>query len=57
MLKHLSPYLDDLLIVAGCVLILIGTYLVHPVATWFVAGGMLIALGVLIGLGGRNDRA
>ena len=46
-------YLDDLLLLAGCVLILIGVYQVCPVATWFVAGAMLIVSGVLIGLGAK----
>lgn len=39
---------DDLFILAGCVLILVGTYKICPVATWFVAGVMLIAIGVLV---------
>ena len=48
-------YLDDILIVAGCGLILVGTYLVNPLAVWFVGGAQLIILGVLIGLGARHD--
>lgn len=43
--------LDDVLVLAGCGLVVYGTYLVSPVATWFVAGGMLIILGVLVGIG------
>ena len=52
--KQLSRHLDDLLILLGCVLILIGVYLVYPVATWFVGGAMCISLGVLAGLGGSK---
>jgi uncharacterized membrane protein SirB2 len=51
---RLFDHLDDILIFTGCVLILIGVYLVSPVTTWFVAGGMCIVLGVLAGLGGRQ---
>jgi hypothetical protein len=47
----MTKYLDDLLILGGCGLVLYGTFLVNPVAVWFVGGGMLIALGVLFGAG------
>ncbi len=47
-------YLDDIFIFAGCALILIGTYLLSPVATWFVGGAMCITAGVLVGMGGRE---
>jgi len=47
-------FLDDLLVLGGCVLIVIGTWYVCPVATWFVAGIMLIGLGVLVGLVGKR---
>lgn len=52
----MGKYLDDFLIVLGAALLLIGTYIVMPIATWFVAGSMLIAAGVLIGAASRNDR-
>jgi uncharacterized membrane protein SirB2 len=56
--KNLARYLDDLLVVSGCVLVLGGVYQISPVATWLVAGGMLILFGVLLGLGGeRNDHS
>ena len=45
----LRAWLDDVLVLAGCGLILVGTYLVCPPATWFVGGGMLIGMGVLVG--------
>ncbi len=53
----MRKYLDDLLGVIGCALILVGTYQISPLATWFVAGGMCIAWGVLLGLsrGGEHD--
>jgi len=54
----MNKYLDDLLVLAGCALILIGVWTVCPVATWFAAGAMCIAGGVLLGLGGtRNDHS
>lgn len=51
---NFMKYLDDILIFAGCILILIGVYCVIPVATWFVSGVMLIVIGVLIGLGAQH---
>ena len=48
---NIFNHLDDILIFIGCVLILIGVYLVMPVATWFVAGMMCLTLGVLAGIG------
>ena len=45
----MGKYLDDILILIGSVLLLIGTYIVMPVATWFVGGVMLITAGILIG--------
>jgi hypothetical membrane protein len=53
----IKNYVDDLLILAGCVLILIGVWRVCPVAVWFVSGGMLIVFGVLIGLGAKHDHS
>lgn len=52
----MRKYLDDLLVLAGCILILIGVYNVCPVATWFVAGGMCIAGGIVYGLSGKGVR-
>jgi hypothetical protein len=37
----------DVLVLCGCVFLLIGVWLVCPVAVWFVAGGMMIAGGIL----------
>lgn len=48
----LQKHLDDILILGGCGLLLVGTYQLSPVATWFVGGVIAIALGVLVGLGG-----
>ncbi len=52
-----SAIADDLLVLGGCGLILYGTYLVYPIAAWFVGGVMCIALGVLIGAGGKDDHS
>ncbi len=45
----LSKFLDDLLLVIGCVCVLIGVSKVSIVATWIIGGLMLIVFGVLIG--------
>jgi hypothetical protein len=47
-------YLDDLLILIGCALILVGTYQVCPVATWFVGGVMAIGAGVVLSVAGAG---
>lgn len=54
LLKGLQTYLEDLFLLAGCALILIGTYQLSPLATWFVGGGMCLLAGILIGLGARR---
>lgn len=46
----MRKFLDDVLILAGCGSILYGTWLVNPIAVWFVAGAMLILAGVLAGV-------
>ena len=38
------------MILAGCCLILYGTWLVNSTAVWFVAGGMLIVAGIMAGV-------
>jgi hypothetical protein len=43
-------YGDDLLVLAGCGCILYGTWLLSIIAVWFVGGGMLIGLGLLVGM-------
>ncbi len=47
--KHLS----DVLLVAGSGLIIYATWLLSWIAALYVAGGILITLGILIGIGGR----
>ena len=44
----LARYLDDLLLVAGCLFILRGLSLWNQVVTWAAAGLMLIGFGVMI---------
>lgn len=41
-------YLDDALVLIGCVLICVGVWQVLPVALWFVSGVFCIAGGVLV---------
>ncbi len=47
-MKLLLRFLDDLLLVAGCACILYGLSLLSAIATWIVAGAMLIVFSVLI---------
>lgn len=48
-LKQLLRFLDDILLVAGCICVLYGFSLINTAATWIVAGGMLIGLAYLVG--------
>ncbi|MEN6522354.1 MAG: hypothetical protein ABFD14_01385 [Anaerolineaceae bacterium] len=47
-------YMDDLLLVLGCAVILYGLYQWNIVVTWVVGGVMLIGFGVLIGMGDKS---
>jgi hypothetical protein len=47
----MKRYLDDLLALAGCALILYGVWILYPNLIWFVAGGMLLIFSVMIGFG------
>ncbi len=49
MKKLIGNYLDDLLVLVGCVVILVGLSLWNIVATLVVAGSMLIGFGLLVG--------
>ena len=51
----MRKYLDDLLGVIGCALILVGTYQISPLATWFVAGAMCIGWAFLLGISGGSE--
>ena len=55
-MKSFFKYFDDLLIWAGCALIVFGTWQVCQQATPFAAGIMLIGLGVLYGMGKPGKR-
>ena len=46
--------LSDVLIVAGCGLIVYGAYLINPLAAIFTGGVMLVALGAVVGLEERK---
>jgi len=45
----MKKYLDDLLLLGGCVCILVGLVQWSVIATWITGGVMLIGFGVLIG--------
>lgn len=49
MRKFIGRFIDDFLLVAGCISILIGLAQWNLIITWVVAGIMLIGWGVLIG--------
>lgn len=51
-----KKYLDDICILIGFILILIGTFQLSPVATWFVGGGMMVLAGLAVGWGSRRTR-
>lgn len=53
----LKNHLSDALILAGCGLVIYATWMLSLIAALFVTGGILIALGVLIGIGGRANVA
>jgi hypothetical protein len=56
MRAFLRKHLDDALILSGSGLVIYATWLLSWIAAIYVAGGILIALGILIGLGnGRNQ--
>jgi hypothetical protein len=48
MKKFLRDYLDDLLLLAGCLCILYGLSIWSAVITWITAGIMLIGFWVMI---------
>ena len=55
-MKRLVKYVDDLLLIAGCICILVGLAQWSIPLTWMAGGGMLISFGVLVGkLKAKND--
>lgn len=49
MKQFLRDYLDDILLLAGCGVILIGLAQYSVIVTWLVGGLMLIGFSVLVG--------
>ncbi len=49
MRKFFDNYFDDMLVLAGCGVILVGLSLWNNVVTLVVAGSMLIGFGLLVG--------
>lgn len=45
---------EDLFVLAGCALVLFGTWQVMPPAVPFVAGAMCIVWSVVLSIGGRG---
>jgi hypothetical protein len=48
-MKTFWKFLDDILLITGCICILIGLSKWSEIITWIAAGMMLICLGVLVG--------
>lgn len=48
---HLKRHMDDLLILAGCGLIVYTTALLSTIIAMYLTGALLIIFGVLVGLG------
>ena len=46
--KYLRDHAADGCLLLGAVLTGIGVYLVHPVSTWFCAGGVCVVTGYLL---------
>lgn len=55
MKKFLRKHLSDVLIVVGCGLVVFATWVLSWIAAVYVAGGILIVLGVLIGIGEAKE--
>ena len=55
-MKRLRKYLDDIFYWLGALLIILGAYLVYPVAALFVAGAFCLHFAYLIGRAqAKND--
>ena len=53
-MNKIQDILADVLILIGCALFVIGTAILCPPAAFFVAGALLIALGLILGLPRRG---
>jgi hypothetical protein len=51
----LQKHLSDVLIVVGCGLVVFATWVLSWIAAVYVAGGILIVLGVLIAIGEAKE--
>jgi hypothetical protein len=54
MRAFLQKHLDDILIVAGCIVLAFATWQISPIGAAFLVGVELIVLGVLAGVGGEG---
>lgn len=54
MKRFLANYLEDILLIAGCLCVLYGLSLLNAAVTWIVAGLMLAGFGVLVGKAKAN---
>lgn len=49
-------YLDDLLALTGCVLILVFVHHIAPIYVWLVSGLMCLGFAVLVGMANRSPK-
>lgn len=45
----MKKYLDDSLILLGCVLVLVGIWQIYPAAAWIAGGIMAMGGGIVMG--------
>lgn len=58
MIAFLRKHLSDILILAGSGLVIYATWILCWIAAIYVAGAILIALGIIIGIGnGRSEQS
>lgn len=51
----MKKFLDDILILIGCVLVVYGVSLIYIPAAWITAGILFVAFGVLFGIGNEKN--
>jgi len=48
-------FLDDILILSGCILVVYGVSLIYIPAAWIAAGVLFIGFGVIFGIGNEKN--
>ena len=50
----MKNYLDDVLVIIGCLVLLFATYQLSLIAFWYLLGVLLIGAGITIGISERR---